>query len=267
MVAAAPRVVDQEPRQRDDAIVAVEDDDAALVVQQRVAEDEVPPLLERHSVLRIAGRDAGGRAGEVEELSFAVPELAEGQHAKPFVLFRLELAVAGVEPRDNFRVVLGEAALLDEAQPGGIVVDFDREPLRATQVRDGGLPELGADAGAPVLGVDADPDAALGHLTVEPVEVRRCEADDLVPVERDPRSLPRPGRQADLAVAKRIRGLHGGRGDEKQELRSPLRVARLEWAHARHSATLGARGAIAQLGERLDRTQEVVGSSPTSSIA
>ena len=28
---------------------------------------------------------------------------------------------------------------------------------------------------------------------------------------------------------------------------------------------LDARGAIAQLGERLDRTQEVVGSSPTSS--
>jgi hypothetical protein len=52
----------------------------------------------------------------------------------------------------------------------------------------------------------------------------------------------------------------------KQELDSPLGVAGLEWAHVRHSATLGARGAIAQLGERLDRTQEVAGSSPASSI-
>src|SRR4051812_46434971 len=32
-------------------------------------------------------------------------------------------------------------------------------------------------------------------------------------------------------------------------------------------ATLVVRGAIAQLGERLDRTQEVAGSSPASSIA
>ena len=34
----------------------------------------------------------------------------------------------------------------------------------------------------------------------------------------------------------------------------------------REAATLGSRGAIAQLGERLDRTQEVAGSSPASSI-
>jgi hypothetical protein len=35
---------------------------------------------------------------------------------------------------------------------------------------------------------------------------------------------------------------------------------------AQEAATLRRPGAIAQLGERLDRTQEVVGSSPTSSI-
>src|SRR4051812_13696631 len=39
----------------------------------------------------------------------------------------------------------------------------------------------------------------------------------------------------------------------------------LPWRSAA-SPEVDARGAIAQLGERLDRTQEVVGSSPTSSI-
>ena len=54
------------------------------------------------------------------------------------------------------------------------------------------------------------------------------------------------------------------RGVEGHGRDDPRRKARRE--AATRLATLRRRGAIAQLGERLDRTQEVAGSSPASSI-
>ena len=43
-------------------------------------------------------------------------------------------------------------------------------------------------------------------------------------------------------------------------------AAGLQWRGRRGAVRRAADGAIAQLGERLDRTQEVAGSSPASSI-
>ena len=55
--------------------------------------------------------------------------------------------------------------------------------------------------------------------------------------------------------------------EESKDMAETIRAGKLDEKRQTGLATLGRRGAIAQLGERLDRTQEVAGSSPASSIA
>src|SRR5204863_10030422 len=88
-----------------------------------------------------------------------------------------------------------------------------------------------------------------GGLGVQGLEPRADDREDgaeEVPVDR---------------VRRRKRLPRGVEGDGRDDPRGPAgRKA------ANGLATLSRRGAIAQLGERLDRTQEVAGSSPASSI-
>jgi hypothetical protein len=128
------------------------------------------------------------------------------------------------------------------------------------------VPEGAADSIAAPIGADADPDATFPDLASIPLEVRAGERDQLVVRSRNPRSAPRPGRLLCRPVQERRAGLDRDRDEVGEQRGSLFRVVGREGSNGCDSATLGARGAIAQLGERLDRTQEVAGSSPASSI-
>src|SRR5947207_9301938 len=83
------------------------------------------------------------------------------------------------------------------------------------------------------------------------------------------RSPHRPEEVPVVRVRGRLdlpRGLEGhGRDDSRGPARGEARRRLRDACLAVEAATLREPGAIAQLGERLDRTQEVAGSSPASS--
>jgi hypothetical protein len=130
------------------------------------------------------------------------------------------------------RVAAAEAAACDRRESHS----------RATTTHNNArLPSLGADDGRALAGRHRDPHrrhrypARTGPATSRPAwrgrdDLRATGAHQPV----TPSRVEQPSRTVDVAYA---------------------------------AATIGLRGAIAQLGERLDRTQEVAGSSPASSIA
>src|SRR5207244_2985456 len=70
-------VIDEEPGERDDAVLGVHDYEASLPVEQRIPEDEAAPVVEGDAVVGIAGPEPAGRAVEVVELLLAPRDLLE----------------------------------------------------------------------------------------------------------------------------------------------------------------------------------------------
>jgi hypothetical protein len=156
--------------------------------------------------------------------------------------------------------------VLDELEPGRVVVDLYREPRNA-EVCDRRLPELGSDAAPAEVGANPDLDPSGVGLAAVPPPIGGSEGDQVVVLDPDPRAAPGAIGLAKPAVAKPLRCPDRRWSKLEEQVGGLLRVAWPERSdRPGDSATLGGRGAIAQLGERLDRTQEVVGSSPTSSI-
>ena len=242
-----------------EACVGAEDDRVHGAVLRRgaVAERELEPVRERigrEDVVpaadeRLREEQPGEPAADDEHAPSRDP-LDRPQDAGERLGERSDCVVEPVGERDRLGSAgaLGEAAGDDrrrrEALARRLVAGAAAVALAAGQVVD----ERDAVA-FPVLGDDLVPEDGAGSRAADLLDVRPAEAAG--------------AHGHELAVPVGL----GPVGD--------LRLPRLVQHHRSHRGNrrggtpldCDPRGAIAQLGERLDRTQEVAGSSPASSIA